>query len=91
MGLTGKCAFANGRCLTLASIDKANCPRHQFLVDQFGVEGAHDVELGVEWRAMAVIVSGVSIIRPSMAVSVGRSRCAIVAAPRGFACQDGVG
>ena len=55
MGLTGKCAFANGRCLTLASIDKANCPRHQFLVDQFGVEGAHDVELGVEWRVMAVI------------------------------------
>jgi hypothetical protein len=39
----------------MASIDSAFCPRHKFLVDQFGVEGAHDVELGVEWRAVAVI------------------------------------
>lgn len=55
MGMTGQCAFANRRCVTMASIDSAFCPRHKFLVDQFGVEGAHDVELGVEWRAVAVI------------------------------------
>lgn len=55
MGMTGQCAFANRRCVTLASIESDFCPRHGFLVRQFGVEGAHDVELGVEWRAVAVI------------------------------------
>jgi hypothetical protein len=54
MGLTGQCAFANSRCKLTASADKEFCPRHSFLLGQFGVEGAHDVELGVEWRVIAL-------------------------------------
>ena len=55
MGMTGQCWFANKRCVTMATRDSEFCPRHKFLVDQFGVEGAHDVELGVEWRVVAMI------------------------------------
>lgn len=51
MGMTGQCRFVGELCKMRADIDAEYCPRHAFLVAQFGLEKARDIELGIQCRS----------------------------------------